>query len=61
MKAPYTIEFMRLAEPPLAAIKLLSAFHVTSLLCLDSRPLRNWAKPHRTRYLKKRPRVAFHA
>jgi len=28
METTYTIEFMRLAEPPLAPIKRASAFHV---------------------------------
>jgi hypothetical protein len=28
METTYTIEFMRLAEPPLASIKQPSAFHV---------------------------------
>jgi hypothetical protein len=32
METNYTIEFMRLAEPPLAPIKDLSAFHVALLL-----------------------------
>ena len=32
METTYTIEFMRLAEPPLAPIKQPSAFHVALLL-----------------------------
>jgi hypothetical protein len=30
METTYTIEFMRLAEPPLASIKQPSAFHLAS-------------------------------
>jgi hypothetical protein len=32
METTYTIEFMRLAEPPLPQIKQPSAFHVALLL-----------------------------
>jgi hypothetical protein len=42
METTYTIEFMRLAEPPLAPIKLLSAFHVTSLLNARFGAQRKW-------------------
>jgi hypothetical protein len=38
METTYTIEFMRLAEPPLAPIKQPSAFHV-AYYCNSSVPL----------------------
>ena len=40
MQTTYTIEFMRLAEPPLAPIKHPSAFHV-AYYCNSSVPLMN--------------------
>ncbi len=40
METTYTIEFMRLAEPPLAPIKRPSAFHV-AYYCNSSIPLIN--------------------
>jgi hypothetical protein len=45
METTYTIEFMRLAEPPLAPIKQPSAFHV-AYYCNLRAPLMNlwkWA------------------
>ena len=46
METTYTIEFMRLAEPPLAPIKHPSAFHVAyycNLHVNSDKALRQWA------------------